>query len=710
MKKLTSGQKALAEQSSRSGEVSWGLESRFDAAFVAELALREKQVQQSYRPIISIHKWFARRPGSLFRSLLLSEFAEGDLKDEYWKPQDISKRIADPFMGGGTTIYESLRLGMDVVGNDLNPMSYWLVRQAVEPIDIPEFMKAGERVWKALLDEVGDLYQTTCLSCQQPASVKYFLWAKSCSCPSCEETIALMPSYRIADAVRHPRQVYYCPTCETLTEIEKGKKPECSCGLDLSIGNTKRKSTKCYRCNETFEFSGHLEKPPAHRLTGIEYHCADCYSDLPGRQFKAPDKSDLSAIEAVPARLKAAATFAPPDLIPPGDETDRLLRWGYERYSELFNDRQLLSLGLLIRHILAEPDARLKTALATVFSDFLRYQNLLCRYDTYALKCQDIFSVHGYPVGLLTCENNVPGIRKVGSGSFIHFVEKFARAKEYAQAPYETDYSSGKKERVSLKPEQIDARVSEPSDSPSGTAPATLLCGPSQKMDLAKESLDGVFTDPPYFANVQYAELMDFCYIWLRHLIGETDPSFKHLSTRSADELTGNSTQGRDLENFTSGISEVFCEMADALKPNSPLVFTYHHNDVKAYAPIVVALLDSGLACTAVLPAPAEMAASIHIAGTKSSILDSVFVCRKRLCNTTPISKNLVSEYLARDIQAMAQASYTVTAGDVACLTAGYKAGAAVADLSKAGWNCSLPTEDRLDLAVDYLMKVDIAS
>lgn len=33
----------------------FGLERRFDAPFVARLALREKQVQQSYRPIISIH-------------------------------------------------------------------------------------------------------------------------------------------------------------------------------------------------------------------------------------------------------------------------------------------------------------------------------------------------------------------------------------------------------------------------------------------------------------------------------------------------------------------------------------------------------------------------------------------------------------------------------------------------------------------------------
>jgi len=50
------------------------IEKRFNIAFVSGLALREKQIQQNYRPIIAVHKWFARRPGTLFSSLLLSEF------------------------------------------------------------------------------------------------------------------------------------------------------------------------------------------------------------------------------------------------------------------------------------------------------------------------------------------------------------------------------------------------------------------------------------------------------------------------------------------------------------------------------------------------------------------------------------------------------------------------------------------------------------
>ena len=49
------------------------IEKNFDIPFIADLALREKQIQQNYRPIIAVHKWFARRPGTLFRGLLLSD-------------------------------------------------------------------------------------------------------------------------------------------------------------------------------------------------------------------------------------------------------------------------------------------------------------------------------------------------------------------------------------------------------------------------------------------------------------------------------------------------------------------------------------------------------------------------------------------------------------------------------------------------------------
>ena len=69
------------------------IERNFDVAFVAGLALREKQIQQNYRPIIAVHKWFARRPGTLFRALLLSEFATSPLRDAFYRSNNLAGRL-----------------------------------------------------------------------------------------------------------------------------------------------------------------------------------------------------------------------------------------------------------------------------------------------------------------------------------------------------------------------------------------------------------------------------------------------------------------------------------------------------------------------------------------------------------------------------------------------------------------------------------------
>ena len=61
--------------------------------------------------------------------------------------------------------------------------------------------------------------------------------------------------------------------------------------------------------------------------------------------------------------------------------------------------------------------------------------------------------------------------------------------------------------------------------------------GCAAETKLSKASLDAVFTDPPYFGNVQYAELMDFCYVWLRRLAGEKVEAFERDSTRNPQEL-----------------------------------------------------------------------------------------------------------------------------------------------------------------------------
>ena len=332
-------------------------------------------------------------------------------------------------------------------------MACWIVRQSLTPVAPESVRTEGDRVASLVEYEVGNLYTTSCLICGHGAPVKYFLWVKTSVCPDCSRRNDLFPGYRLAETGRHPRHVVACPKCGALGEFDDvptrdspAPCPECAGPVHIE-GPAARGSVVCSGCEAPYAYPQPQEGPPQHRLWAIEYHCPDCYGHRKGRQFKAPDADDLGNVERAASLLADLEPELPipSDPIPPGDESNRLHRWGYQIYREMFSTRQLLGLGVLLKTICRQTDDPVRDALLTVFSDFLRYQNMLCRYDTGALKCQDIFSVHGFPVGLIQCENNLLGIPGVGGGGFRHFIQKYARAKEYCAAPFEVRQNGRKK-------------------------------------------------------------------------------------------------------------------------------------------------------------------------------------------------------------------------------------------------------------------------
>ena len=679
------------------------IERRFDISLIAGMALREKQIQQNYRPIIGVHKWFARRPGTLFRGLVLAEFGQGRLEDLFFRANDFpGLRIADPFMGGGTPLVEANRVGCDVEGFDINPMSAWIVREELEPIDLAAYERAAGALIDALRADLGRYYRTSCPRYGDPdVPVKSFLWVKVLDCESCGAPVDLFPGYLLAENRRHPKNVLVCPACGDLNEVEDRKRPgtcaPCGSALDRA-GPAGRGRCQCPSCGHSNVYPGAAGRPLGHRLFAIEYHNPKRKAGHKGRFFKKPDAEDLARVADAARRWeRLAPRFVPDEVIPPGDETDRLHRWGYTRYRDLFNPRQLLGLELSCRLIAEVEDLRIRHALATNLSDLLRYQNMLCRYDTMALKALDIFSVHGFPVGLVQCESNFTGIvngtgTNVGSGGWTNIVDKYVKAKRYCEAPYEVRRSGSRNVRVPVEGERI-GEMHE-----GRRRRIAIRCRSATGSELAPHSLDAVFTDPPYFGNVQYGELMDFCYVWLRRLAGSGAEGFGRPSTRSPHELTGNVTQERGLEHFTEGLSTVWSRMARALKPGAPLAFTYHHNKLDAYCAVGVAILDAGLVCSASLPCPAEMGGSIHIHGTSSSIIDTVFVCRSS--GAMPESwlfdtpEGLV-EIVGEDLVHLASTGRTPTYGDTRCIVLGHLTRMAVWVLRDT-WDRSSPTAEKL--------------
>jgi putative DNA methylase len=104
------------------------------------------------KPIYQMSKWWARRRSSVFRSMLLAAAIKAPddpaeaaklVWDVYYGNHQTRGtfkhlKVADIFMGGGTTVVEGSRLGMQMYGNDLNPVAWFVVKNELAQVDKAE--------------------------------------------------------------------------------------------------------------------------------------------------------------------------------------------------------------------------------------------------------------------------------------------------------------------------------------------------------------------------------------------------------------------------------------------------------------------------------------------------------------------------------------------------------------------------------------------
>jgi putative DNA methylase len=136
------------------------IEVDFPIIPINQIASIEGKGSGALKPVYQMSKWWARRRSSVFRSLLLSSamkapadpaMAAKAVWDVYYanhQKRGALQRlnVADIFMGGGTTLVEGSRLGMQMYGNDLNPIAWFVVKN--------EFSKVTKEEVKALFDDI----------------------------------------------------------------------------------------------------------------------------------------------------------------------------------------------------------------------------------------------------------------------------------------------------------------------------------------------------------------------------------------------------------------------------------------------------------------------------------------------------------------------------------------------------------------------------
>ena len=138
---------------------------------------------------------------------------------------------------------------------------------------------------------------------------------------------------------------------------------------------------------------------------------------------------------------------------------------------------------------------------------------------------------------------------------------------------------------------------------------ATVTHSSATAMPYPNEFFDAIFTDPPYYDNVPYANLSDFFYVWLKRTIGDLYPEFFSTPTSPkskeiiADlpllrgmrkEKAAQVVQGiKPKAHFETTLKESFQEIYRVLKPNGVSIIVYAHKSTEGWETLINSLIDS---------------------------------------------------------------------------------------------------------------------
>lgn len=104
----------------------------------------------------------------------------------------------------------------------------------------------------------------------------------------------------------------------------------------------------------------------------------------------------------------------------------------------------------------------------------------------------------------------------------------------------------------------------------------------STKLPLEDNSIDFIFTDPPYGESIAYFSLSQLWNSWLGN-----KPKFK-------DEIIIDSYRDKDYSDYAARIKKAYSEMYRVLKPNSYMSFTFHNRDLNVWKAIIDACILAG--------------------------------------------------------------------------------------------------------------------
>lgn len=657
---------------------------------------REKSIRHGHPS--TLHLWWARRPLAAARAVIWSSLVDDPSAhpEEFPTPEEqaiererlfdilrelvvwensnnqrvldaakaeIKKSIGDeplslldPFAGGGAIPLEAQRLGLKAYAQDLNPVAVTINKAMIEippkfagnaPVNPKDRAKTAVSCWEGntglsadvayygnwMRDEafrrIGHLYPKVRVPEEQgggEATVIAWIWARTVKCPNpaCGHETILVRSFDLSK--KKGKEWHVEPIVEN-GEIRFEVKP----GKAEREGTICRQGATCVHCGSPIGFP-HIREAGCNHELGEKLMAVVAEGDR-GRLYVAPSDEQI-----------LAANVAKPEDYPSGRLSGKaqvnIGLYGLKETADLFTSRQLTAMTTFSDLVQEAQQAACADAVAVGMPDdgiglsdggtgALAYGEAVGVYLALLVDQESNFCsrLNGW---------NSPNeqLKNVFSRQALAMVWDYTESNPFC-------HSSGS--FFNLYERQVKAF--------SGLPAGKIVDGSAYQWDAQSDAgLRGIVvsTDPPYYDNINYADLSDYFYVWLRRSLRGTYPKlFNYMLAPKDEELIASPFRfggDRSLSKkfFENGMLEAFKAVRLYAREDVPVTIYYAFKQSlvdnassgsrtasSGWETMLSAIIGAGFSITGTWPMRTEKADALK--ATMNALASSiVLVCRKR--------------------------------------------------------------------------------
>jgi hypothetical protein len=562
-----------------------------------------------------------------------------DLLEWTWDTREI--RFCDPMSGGGSIPFEALRFGLTVHANELNPVASVILKATLDyparfgPSLVAELRRYGMLWVQGVQQKLRSFYSDI----PGDAIGACYLWARTVACPVTGKPVPLSPNWWLRKGSD--------PVAVKLIADPK----EDRCRFEIVRG---RSACERAKPDQGTIRRGTAISPWTGEAIDGDYIKAEAQAGRMGQQlyavgiktpgdftFRPPTPEDEAAYErAVQELERRRPDWEAAGLIPtepyPNPATDmRPIHYGMPTWADFFSPRQLLA-HLVILEEFRKVSEQIQRDLPRE-----RAKGVLTLLGLAADKCADWNSA------LCTWHPNrsvVGHTFQRHDFSFKWTVAEFDASRNLLPWALDQviDAYEGIAKLVYPVQESLLGQVEPPVH--------RLRCtrGNAQSLaDLPNGSIHLICVDPPYYANVQYAELSDFFYVWMKRSLGQVHPELlgDFEVVPKDEEAVANparfafSKKKEELarQDYENKMMACFREMHRVLADDGVLTVMFTHKDVEAWDTLGTALIQAGFRIDASWPVHTESEHSLHQAKKNAAASTILLVCRKRAKRSEPV-------------------------------------------------------------------------